>query len=176
MTKLHFEDEAELFAYKAWSTLKLKPPVDLNVVAGRLGIRVEERQFVEEIDGLYIRLPGMPPIIAINNSYLKPLVRRRFTLAHEIGHHLLGRRVSADERLFFFDTPKTQRTLVERACDRFAVSLLMPEELVRHYYSELSYNSENRVAIMAERFGVSKWALRRRLSELGLPMRVKRAR
>lgn len=176
MTKLHFEDEAELFAYKAWNTLKLEPPVDLNVVAERLGIRIEEREFVEEIDGLYIRLPGMPPVIAINNSYLKPPARRRFTLAHEIGHHLLGRHVSPDQKLFFFDTPKMQRTLVERACDRFAVLLLMPEELVRCYYSELSHNTENRVAIMAERFGVSTWALRRRLRELGLPIRAQRAR
>ena len=168
MAKLHFEDEAELFAHKAWRTLNLEPPVDLAIVAGRLGVAVEERAFVEEIDGLYLRLPGAPPMIAVNNSYTKPLARRRFTLAHEIGHHLLSRRVSPGRRLFFFDTAKTRRTVMERACDRFAALLLMPEKLVRRDYEELAYNSQQRVRIMAERFGVSAWALRRRLRELGL--------
>ena len=168
MAKLRFEDEAELFAHKAWQTLDLELPVDLAVVAARLGVAVEEREFVEEIDGLYLRLPGAPPLVAVNNCYVKPIARRRFTLAHEIGHHLLSRRVSQGRRLFFFDTAGTRRTVMERACDRFAALLLMPEELIRRHYEDLSYNRGQRVRIMAERFGVSAWALRRRLRELGL--------
>lgn len=168
MTRLHFEDEAELFAHKAWKTLKLEPPVDLARVAKRLGIEVCEHKFVPEIDGLYLRLPGAPPVIAVNNTYTKPIARRRFTLAHEIGHHLLGRRTPAGSRLFYLDTPQTGRTIVERACDRFAALLLMPEDWVRRYHEELEFNPYNRVRIMAERFGVSAWAMRRRLRELGL--------
>lgn len=167
MVRLHFEDEAELFAHKAWETLKLEPPADLSRVAERLGIEVCEREFVREVDGIYLRLPDAPPVIAINNSYTKPLPRRRFTLAHEIGHHLLGRRMPAT-RLFYFDTCKTSRSILERACDRFAALLLMPEDWVRRYYEELSFNAQNRVSIMSQRFGVSAVALRRRLRELGL--------
>lgn len=174
MRKLHFEEEAELYAHKAWQTLGLVPPVDLYLVADRLGIEIHEQEFVEEIDGLYLRLPGAPPVVAINNSYVKPPVRRRFTLAHEIGHHLLGHRINPGSRLFFFDTSRTGRTLMERACDRFAALLLMPEELVRRYHQELSHNDEQRVRIMAERFGVSMWALRRRLNELELHYRMRR--
>jgi len=168
LARLHFEDEAELFAHKAWKTLKLEVPVDLGRVAARLGIEVCEREFVREIDGLYLRLPDAQPVVAINCSYVKPLSRRRFTLAHEIGHHLLGRRVNPQSRLFFFDTSQTRRSMVERACDRFAALLLMPEDWVRRYHEELSFNAENRVRIMAGRFGVSAWALRRRLKELNL--------
>lgn len=171
MGKLYFCEEAELFAHKAWATLKLEPPADLSKVAERLGIAVHEREFVEQIDGFYLRIPGAPPVVAVNNSYLKPPVRRRFTIAHEIGHHLLARRVSPDRRLFFFDTEKTRRTVVENACDRFAALLLMPDNLMRRFYDELSHNSGQRVRIMAERFGVSTWALRRRLSEMDLPVR-----
>lgn len=174
MSRLHFETEVELFAHKAWETLGLEAPVDLNMVARRLGIEVHDREFVEEIDGLYLRLPGAPPVIAINNSYVKPLVRRRFTLAHEIGHHLLGHRVPRDSRLVIFDTAQTRRTVVERACDRFAALLLMPEHLVRQYYDELAHNASHRVAVMADRFEVSAWALRRRLRELGMPLRARR--
>lgn len=168
MARLHFEDEAELFAHKAWKTLKLEPPADLARVAKRLGIEVCEKQFVPEIDGLYLRLPGAPPVIAVNNTYTKPVTRRRFTLAHEIGHHLLSHRTQPQSRLFYLDTSRTGRTIVERACDRFAALLLMPEDWVRHYYEELAFNPYHRVRIMAERFGVSAWAMRRRLRELGL--------
>ena len=157
-----------MFAHKAWETLKLVPPVDLNAVAGRLGIEVCEREFVGEVDGLYLRLPDAPPVIAINNLYTKPPSRKRFTLAHEIGHHLLGHRTAPGTRLFFFDTSRTGRSLVERACDRFAALLLMPEDWVRRFHEDLSFNKENRVRIMAERFGVSAWAMRRRLKELDL--------
>ena len=174
MARLHFEDEAELFAYKAWETLQLEAPVDLNRVAARLGIEVIEREFVEEVDGVYLRIPGAPPIIGINKCYLKPLSRRRFTLAHEIGHHLLGHRVASSSKLFFFDAAGTRRTMMERACDRFAAFLLMPKALMEQYYQELSHNSEQRINIMADRFGVSAWALKRRLSELGLPVRTRR--
>jgi len=168
VARLHFEDEAELFAHKAWETLKLEPPADLSRVAAKLGIEVCEREFVREVDGIYLRLPDAPPVVAINNSYLKPPSRRRFTLAHEIGHHLRGRRVRPGSRLFFFDASQMRRSMLERACDRFAALLLMPEDWVRRYYGELSFNSEHRVKIMSDRFGVSAWALRRRLRELGL--------
>ncbi|MCX8053932.1 MAG: ImmA/IrrE family metallo-endopeptidase [Armatimonadetes bacterium] len=168
MSRLHFEDEAELYAHKAWKTLQLEPPVDLLKVASRLKIVVEEREFVPEVDGLYLRLPGAPPVIAVNTSYVKPLSRRRFTIAHEIGHHLLARRISPHRRLYFIDTPKTRRTVMERACDRFAALLLMPENLVRQYFRELAANESKRVAVMSSRFGVSAWAIRRRLRKLGL--------
>lgn len=168
MSRLHFEDEAELFAHKAWRTLKLEAPADLGRVCVRLKIEVHEREFVPEIDGFYLRLPGAPPVIAVNNSYTKPLARRRFTLAHEIGHHLLGRYITPGQRYFVFDAAKARRSILERACDRFASLLLMPEDLTRAFYQELSHNPTNRVAIMANRFGVSPQALRRRLRELGL--------
>jgi len=174
VSRLHFEDEAELFAGKAWKTLKLEPPCDLDKVAARLQIVVEEREFCPEVDGMYLRLPGAPPVIALNTSYVMPPVRRRFTLAHEIGHHLLTRRINPDSRLFFFETSGTRRTVLERACDRFAALLLMPEESVRQYHAELAGNETKRVAVMASRFGVSAWAMRRRLRELDLAVRPRR--
>jgi Zn-dependent peptidase ImmA (M78 family) len=57
---------------------------------------------------------------------------------------------------------------MERACDRFAALLLMPEDMIRKCYDELVHNPGCRVSIMADRFGVSEWAMRRRLKELGL--------
>lgn len=171
MAGIHFTDDAERFAHKAWETLKLEPPVDVGRVAERLGIALYYEEFVEEIDGVYLLVPGAPPVIAVNNSYLKPLGRQRFTAAHEIAHHLLGHRLATQSRVFFLDSIKTRKTTLEHACDRFAALLLMPENLVREWHNDLSANAENRVAIMSERFGVSTWAMRVRLRELGLPYR-----
>ncbi len=172
--RLHFEDAAEMFAHKAWEKLGLEAPADVKKVAARLGIEVHEREFEQEIDGVYVRIPGAPPVIAVNSCYLKPEGRKRFTLAHEIGHHLLCRGSKPDARFCIFDTASTKRTLMERACDRFAAHLLMPEALMRRFHADLIHNSRQRVAIMAERFGVSTWALRRRLRELGMPIRERR--
>lgn len=171
MVSVRFEDEAERFAYQAWNALALTPPVDLERVADRLGIRLYREPFVEEIDGIYIRIPGVPPVVAVNSSPFKPLSRQRFTIAHEIGHHLLSGRFVRGARVFFIDGADTSRSMLERACDRFAALLLMPEDMVRLWFGELSANRENRVAIMAERFGVSSAAMRVRLQELGLPYR-----
>lgn len=120
MGRLHFETEAEFLAHKAWEKLKLDLPVDLEKVAGSLGIEVHEKEFTDDIDGFYVHVIGTAPVIAINKSYVKPLVRRRFTLAHEIGHHLFANRAVASKRLCFFDSTKTGRNMTERACDHFA--------------------------------------------------------
>jgi len=50
----------------------------------------------------------------------------------------------------------------------------MPEDLVRQHHGELCYNTGQLVAIMAERFGVSGIAMRRRLKELHLEIRPAR--
>jgi len=171
VASVRFESEAERFAYQAWKSLALTPPVDLDLVAGKLGLRIYREQFVEEIDGLYLQIPGAPPIVAVNSSPFKPAARQRFTIAHEIGHHLLSGRFVRGSKVFFIDGADTRRSLLEKACDRFAALLLMPEEMVRLWFGELSANRENRVAIMAERFGVSSAAMRVRLQELGLPYR-----
>jgi Zn-dependent peptidase ImmA (M78 family) len=164
LANVYFESDAERFAHKAWETLKLEPPADLDLVARRLGIEVDRHEFDEQVDGFYTRLPDGTPLAVVNSSYVKPLARQRFTLAHEIGHHLLGTAGG-----FCLDSVKTAKNRVERACDRFAALLLMPEHLVRQWFDDLAANSENRVAIMADRFGVSVWAMRVRLRELGLP-------
>ncbi|MEN6371891.1 MAG: ImmA/IrrE family metallo-endopeptidase [Armatimonadota bacterium] len=169
MTRLYFTDDAERFAHQAWEALKLEPPVEVEKVAKRLGIDLYREQFVEQIDGLYLRMSDAPPVIAINSSYLKPPGRQHFTAAHEVGHHLLCQHVVNKTRLFYLDSVETRKNKLEKMCDRFAALLLMPEPIVRQWFEELSANTENRVSIMAARFGVSAWAMRVRLRELGLP-------
>ena len=173
MPRPFFVDEAERFARSAWESLKLETPVDIHRVAKKLGIDIYYEPFIEQIDGFYLLMPDAPPVIAVNNHYVKPLGRQRFTAAHEIAHHLFRSRVSPKQtKLFFIDGAETRKTILERACDRFAVLLLMPEELIRQHFTELESNPEKRVSILAERFGVSPTAMRSRLRELKLPYQM----
>ena len=79
----------------------------------------------------------------------------RFTLAHELGHIVLGdlstaaRGVDSAER--------------EALCDRFAVELLLPASALRY-----AWHGRPEELALAERFQVTRRALRRRLRELGL--------
>lgn len=90
----------------------------------------------------------------------RPEARRRFTLAHEIGHVALhgSPHGAAAAR---GGGPRSQR---EREADSFATNLLMPasfvHEAVRQYGSDLDQ--------LRSLFQVSAQAMSRRLRELGL--------
>jgi len=60
------------------------------------------------------------------------------------------------------------RGRAERAANRFAAALLMPEAEVLRLWREYTSNAEFREDILASRFYVSLQALRTRAAELGL--------
>ena len=83
-------------------------------------------------------------------------LRRRFTIAHEIGHHILHR--TGQQALFCRkanvreDTPaKTKAPLPvsEQEANAFAAALLMPAELVRQHYESCRGNFDELCAIFA---------------------------
>lgn len=87
--------------------------------------------------------------------------RRRFTIAHELGHVVLGH---VDEE----NAPKRDTTFTnvdsdERDANAFAASLLMPEKYVRKFY-----RSARNVQELADAFGVSTAAMNFRLKNLGI--------
>ena len=56
--------------------------------------------------------------------------RKRFTIAHELGHWLLG--LALKETTGRFSQPKNAPySEIERWCDQFATNLLMPEPMIR---------------------------------------------
>lgn len=90
-------------------------------------------------------------------------VRRRFTVAHEIGHFVLGHQDSPR------DDPDNYRTSVqspqERAANQFAAELLMPAEELRKLVQSGQVRSIDELAGF---FGVSKVAMGYRLANLEL--------
>ncbi len=87
--------------------------------------------------------------------------RRRFTIAHEIGHFVLHPGRLAPER---GGAVNEAWRLQEREADQFAAELLMPEPLVRQAVLELGTDP----ARLADRFDVSRQAMQVRLSGFGI--------
>jgi Zn-dependent peptidase ImmA (M78 family) len=99
--------------------------------------------------------------------------RRRFTMAHELGHFLFHRDLIGagvdDNRAYrsvkggnFFNPNITAEH--ETEANRFASNLLMPAALVRQYHSE--YGGD--IAKLSNKFQVSQEAIGYRLQSLGL--------
>lgn len=87
--------------------------------------------------------------------------RNRFTIAHELGHVLLGH-VNEGTRQKR-DTSFGNSNPIERDANTFAAELVMPEQKVRDLWP-----GARSIQQMAEAFGVSNAAMSYRLTNLGL--------
>jgi Zn-dependent peptidase ImmA (M78 family) len=134
-------------------------PVPVEAIAeDLLGLRVEEA----ELDGVSgLLLPAQRRIV-LNGADVAP--RRRFTLAHELGHWICqcleGRTAPIYCRAEEVGPDPASRAL-EREANVFAAELLMPEPAVRAAWA-------GSIGTAAERLGVSEEALHWRLYNLGL--------
>jgi Zn-dependent peptidase ImmA (M78 family) len=143
-------------------------PVPVEAIAeDLLGLAVGER---DDLEASGMLLPARREIW-LNATEIP--ARRRFTLAHELGHWvcqcLAGRSDpiycrTADVAVGAGHAPpeNPDRTL-EREANIFAAELLMPEEAVRDEWSRSADRTE-----LADRFGVSGEAMQWRLYGFGL--------
>jgi Zn-dependent peptidase ImmA (M78 family) len=90
------------------------PIKNLTALCERAGILVVICDFVENVDGVTMRLRDVPPIIFLNKK--APADRMRHSLAHELGH-LIMHTIPTDE--------------MEAEADTFAGELLAPAAQLR---------------------------------------------
>ncbi len=130
-------------------------------IAAHYGAAVDFRPLDSSVSGLVLKEDNGQPIIYINS--LEPLVRQRFTLAHEIGHLVERREVANDTEYSFIDyrsTDPESYDLHEFYADEFAGSLLMP---AHEFLPMLEEKGEFATAV---HFGVSAPAVRKRAERL----------
>lgn len=148
-----------------------EPPVDVYGLAASLGIQIVERELAAGTSGLLLR-HGNLTVCVVNKQHAP--VRKRFTVAHELGHFVLH--PPAPE----YDGVHTQRrdleassgtSLKEIEANAFAAELLMPEALVRERFArvtDLFDLDERDVHAAAKDFEVSQQAMAYRLVSLGI--------
>jgi len=138
------------------------PPVDLKQI-----VSVWSNLFIveEELDGSGYLLPigELGAEILVNRDDREE--RKRFTVAHELGHWVLG--LTLKKKVGHFAQPKNVHHVeTEKWCDAFAANVLMPEFMIRtnvpHSDPVLAINL---IVDAAARFKVSEEAFFIRLWE-----------
>lgn len=99
-------------------------------------------------------------VIVVDAS--ESLQRRRFSVAHELGHIVLFPKMDP-----VFHNPR-RRSFEETICNRFAGNILMPDVSVRVYYQR---HPKPFIESVAECFSVSPLVAGIQLKRLGLPFR-----
>jgi hypothetical protein len=158
------------------------PPIDVHHLAEEVeGRDVQEHADLTAVEGA----PALPAGVTLS-GLLIPATRRvwvnaleaqrsggrrRFTIAHELGHWCLHSsdadahaRFCRSDEVGVDDEAAAAARAIEREANRFAAALLMPAELVR---AEAPRHHLN-VKVLADRFGVSVPAMQVRLESLRL--------
>ena len=143
-------------------------PVDPVVIANRLGIRVSNAVFSESsLSGMIAKRGDKKSLLVNSNDSIE---RKRFTIAHELGHCILhldneGEFVDSKEDMFRTETNSLNGRIYykEVEANEFAAALLMDAERVREIWNEYQDVDE-----MARIFMVSESAMEIRLESLGL--------
>lgn len=146
-------------------------PINPVSLANQLGIQVNNAKFNNDTIAAMIAKRGDNLMLLVNQD--DPPYRKRFSIAHELGHHFLhlisdGEFVDKESDLFRgveFEDSKAflDRDRQEVQANIFAAALLMPEDMVREEFKNVSSVDE-----LAIKFGVSSQAMAIRLTILGL--------
>ncbi|MFN8286029.1 MAG: ImmA/IrrE family metallo-endopeptidase [Chitinophagales bacterium] len=114
----------------------------------------------EQFDGVTAYSDNGYPMIVLNKN--KPNDRKRFTLAHELGHMIMHFPYRFNPN--FYDKMENEKDDVfEREADRFASEFLLPASDV---FQSLQHITYGRLGLLKEYWNVSKSALIRRAKTL----------
>ncbi len=130
-----------------------------------IGIFTFKDSFEDRFISGFCLLSSICPIIMVNNS--NAFSRQIFTLAHELGHILLGVYgvTDADESYIELMSEKDRRA--EIACNRFAADLVVPLSAFRNAIGKLSPEDPQVINQLASKFSVSREVVLRRLLDDG---------
>lgn len=144
-------------------------PVPVFDILAKLGLGPDFQPLADNVSGWIERREGGDYGVVVNSEH--PLVRQRFTAAHELGHYIYHRELLGagvgDTRAYRQEgTPippnAAIRPMHERQANSFAANLLMPARTI----NVLRAQGVNTVLGLADRLEVSQDAMRIRL---GLP-------
>lgn len=166
----------ELHAILKNTDIQLTPPVDIEGIIQYLDIEIDTKPNFKKMKVLgSININNSKPIIWVNRMANQMEERKRFTLAHELGHYMLhiaplthweNTTGFSDNKIGFNRDDEWNHEEME--ANGFAAQLLMPSEYVKKEFEELSGSSIQKLEKLASIFYVSKLAMKYRLETLGL--------
>ncbi|MXY66774.1 MAG: ImmA/IrrE family metallo-endopeptidase [Gammaproteobacteria bacterium] len=145
-------------------------PVNVKTLAVSLGISVHEAYLDSRISGMLECKDGK---YKISVNVFHPETRKRFTIAHELGHYILHRELignGVDDTTAYRseEIGKYHNTDIgpheETQANRFAAGLLMPTKLVID-----AIKKGMDLDRMAEYFGVSRQSMDYRVQGMDIP-------
>lgn len=134
-----------------------KAPVDVEKVAEFFSLNViYYPKFPDSISGTIIKDVDLHAI-GVNANH--PKVRQRFTIAHELGHYIMGH-----DQKTVLDNSFDKKTDNEKEANKFASELLMPIDFLKNDLDKENYN----IPSLAKKYEVSEQAMSIRLLETNL--------
>ena len=151
-------------------------PVPVDRIARELKVELVEKPLADDVSGLLVRADGGGVAIVVNEKHSE--VRRRFTIAHELGHLVLhkGRPLVVDRVRVNLRNARSSVAVdqEEIEADAFAAEPLMPRALVvaevNHAADRVGWSTF--AADLAVGFNVSPEAMAYRLVNLGISSQV----
>ncbi len=119
-------------AQELLSTLDIRNvPIYPRKIAKEMGIFIQEKKAQSGYDGYLMCANGIWGIMI--NSSIRSRARKRFTVAHELGHYCINHHDGSNYRCFRKDigVMDTSVRQDEREANEFAVELLMPSKFFR---------------------------------------------
>lgn len=152
------------------------PEVDVERIARSLGADVRGEELDDDMSGL-LSINHGKPTIAFNKDHSEN--RRRFTIAHELGHLVLHSEdtdrggVFIDRKVFHRNSQASQGIYrQEIEANRFAAELLMPKKMlltaIEEFGDDIDLSDDDTISKLADIFGVSTQALTIRLASLDM--------
>ena len=141
---------ADLANYVAQKFIKTAPP-DLTALCRDLGLRIREVP-ANGFDGALVRSKaGQKGIVAVKAS-IREKSRKRFTIAHEIGHFVIPHHrnlgnICEDRKIESFDRHLNQP---EIEANEFAAELLLPSALLRRRFNLAEFSLAQISAVAAD--------------------------
>jgi hypothetical protein len=141
-------------------------PVDVDALLGQVNATIDYTDMDEEGS---VQRTGDGYVVRINRNV--PATRQRFTLAHELGHIVLGRLTQTDSWIRYrWKRGRPEPVLEERFCDLFASRLLIPDSSLIDL-NDWRTISLARIVLRAQQLNVSYSAMMGRIVEV-LPGRA----
>ncbi|HVO55961.1 MAG TPA: XRE family transcriptional regulator [Solirubrobacterales bacterium] len=141
-----------------------RPQVEMKDVCRALGIPIYRRPLPDSLSAAVMNIDDDAFVIAVNRDHSPK--RRRFSVAHEVGHAVLRHAAGyyLEYKVDDHWEPPGYSYFDEREANAFAAALLMDERWVREDFAD----GIRDVTDLAQRYAVSSEAMGFRLRNLGL--------